>query len=238
MARAMRRFWDRRAREDPFFFVDSRLEYGRPDLDRFWADGERSLDDDLLSRLGVKLREGDDVVEIGCGVGRLTRPIAARARSVRALDVSPRMLELAREHNPGLANVDWLLGDGESLAGIETASADACVSYVVFQHLPDPRLTYGYVREMGRVLRPGGWAAFQVSNDPEVHSPPLGLRLRAAAAGLTGRAPRGWTRKEWRGSAVDLGELRRVAADAGLALDRVEGEGTQYCVVLARHGGA
>lgn len=234
----MRRFWDRRAREDPFFFVDSRLEYGRPDIDWFWREGERGLDGELLNRLGVELGPDDEVVEIGCGLGRLTRPIAARARSVRALDVSPRMLELAREHNPGLANVEWLLGDGESLAGIESASADACISYVVFQHIPDPRVTYGYVREIGRVLRPGAWAAFQVSDDPAVHSPPPTVRLRAVAAGLLGRAPRGWTRREWRGAAIDLGELRAVAEAAGLELERVEGAGTQYCVVLARRRAA
>ena len=45
------------------------------------------------------------MVEIGCGIGRLTGPLAARGASVRALGVSPRMLALAREHNPGLASV-------------------------------------------------------------------------------------------------------------------------------------
>jgi SAM-dependent methyltransferase len=231
--RATRRFWDRRAREDAFFFVDSRLDYGEPDLDRFWAEGERAVDD-LLGRLGVELAESDDVVEIGCGVGRLTRTIAARARSVRAIDVSPRMLELAREHNPGLDGVDWIAGDGVSLAPLADASADACVSHVVFQHIPDPEITYGYVREIGRVLRPGGWAAFQVSNDPSVHRHRGLASARAALAGLAGRGPRGWTRRRYRGSAVDLEELRAAAAAGGLAIERVDGAGTQYCFVLAR----
>jgi len=105
------------------------------------------------------------------------------------------MLERARELNPGLANVEWLRGDGSSLAGIEDASASACVSHVVFQHIPDPRVTLAYVREMGRVLRPGGWAAFQVSNDPAVHTRPGPLRrARRALAGLVRRAPRGQSR--------------------------------------------
>lgn len=231
--RAARRFWDRRAAEDAFFFVDDRLEYGAPDLERFWAEGERAVDD-LLGRLGVELGPEDEVVEVGCGVGRLTRTIAARARHVRALDVSPRMLELAREHNPGLANVKWVEGDGVSLAPVPDASADACVSHVVFQHIPDPEITYGYVREMGRVLRPGGWAAFQVSNDPSVHRHRGLASVRAAVAGIARRGPRGWTRRRYRGSAVDLDELRRAAEGAGLAVERVEGAGTQYCYVLAR----
>ena len=233
MDRATRRFWDRRAREDAFFFVDTRLEYGKPDVAWFWEEGERAVDD-LLGRLGVALAPTDDVVEIGCGIGRLTRAIAGRARTVRALDVSPRMLELAREHNPGLAGVEWIEGDGATLAGIEDTSADACISLVVFQHIPDPEITYGYVREIGRVLRPGGWAAFQVSNDPAVHGHRGAVTARAALAGLARRGPRGWTRRRYRGSAVDLDGLRAAAAAGGLAIERVEGAGTQYCFVLAR----
>jgi SAM-dependent methyltransferase len=234
--RATRRFWDRRADENAFFFVDSRLDYGDPDLDWFWEDGERRLDE-LLGALGVALAPGDQVVEIGCGIGRLTRTIAARADRVHALDVSPRMLELAREHNPGLDNVAWIAGDGVSLAPVPDASADACVSHVVFQHIPDPEVTYGYVREMGRVLRPGGWAAFQVSNDPSVHAHRGLASLRAALAGLARRGPRGWTRRRYRGSAVDLDELRAAAGAGALAVERVEGAGTQYCLVLARRSG-
>ena len=230
----MRRFWDRRARENAFFFVDSRLDYHEPDLDWFWEEGERHLAE-VLARVGARFEPGDEVVEVGCGVGRMTRPIAKRAKSVRALDVSPRMLEMAREHNPALTNVDWIEGDGVSLRPIPDASADACFSYVVFQHIPDPEVTYGYVREMGRVLRPGGLAAFQVSDDPGVHRPRGALATaRLVAAGIAGRAPRGWTRREYRGSAVDLDDLRSAAAAGGLEIERIEGAGTQYCVVLAR----
>ena len=36
----MAAFWDARAREDAFFFVDDRLDYGSPDEERFWTGGE------------------------------------------------------------------------------------------------------------------------------------------------------------------------------------------------------
>ena len=227
-------FWDRRADEDAFYFVDNRVEYGDPDLDRFWQGGRENLDR-ILEQLGVRLARSDRVVEIGCGVGRLTRVIAERAAGVRALDVSERMLERARELNPELANVSWILGDGRSMAGIEDASADACVSHVVFQHIPDPAVTLGYVREIGRVLRPGGWAAFQVSNDPSVHRPPGARgRLSAWLGALTGRGPRGQTNPAWRGSAVELDDLRSTAEASGMDVERVVGAGTQFCLVLTR----
>jgi len=232
----MRRFWDRRGDEDAFYFVDNRLDYGRPDESRFWSGGEADLDR-LLGALGVEIGADDDVVEIGCGLGRLTRPLAARATRVRALDVSPAMLERARGLNPGLDNVEWLAGDGSSLAGIEDASASACVSHVVFQHIPDPRVTLAYVREMGRVLRSGGWAAFQVSNDPAVHRRPGVLkRARRSVAAPVRGAPRGQTDPAWLGSHVELAELEAAAGGGGMALERTHGAGTQFCLVLARRG--
>lgn len=230
----MREFWDARAAEDAFYFVDNRLEYGRPDAERFWAGGAEVLDV-MLPRLGVSIDPGDEIVEIGCGVGRVTRALAERGGSVRAIDVSPAMLERARGLNPDLANVRWLLGDGRSLVEVESASADACFSYVVFQHLPDPEMTLGYVREIGRVLRPAGWAAVQVSNDPEVHRGPSGVRRLLSRVGeLTRRGPRGQRDPAWLGSAVDLVRLREVASAAGMTTERVVGEGTQYCLVLLR----
>ena len=74
---------------------------------------------------GARLEPSDEVVEIGCGLGRLTRVIAGRAARVHALDVSREMLRQAQELNPHLSNVTWLHGDGTSLEGIEDGSADA-----------------------------------------------------------------------------------------------------------------
>jgi SAM-dependent methyltransferase len=145
------------------------------------------------------------------------------------------MLEQARRLNRKLENVEWILGDGRTLAPIETASADVCHSFVVFQHIPDPEITLGYVREMGRVLCAGGIAFFQVSDAPEIHRKrAISWRLRSGLKARLGRAPRGQSHPAWRGSSVDLGELRSVALDAGLHPERVVGAGTQYCFVLLR----
>jgi SAM-dependent methyltransferase len=227
------RFWDERAREDAFYFVDNRMPYRGGEDERFWSGGEHAVSR-MLDLLGVELLPTDVVVDIGCGIGRLTRALAARAGEVLALDVSSEMLARARQLNAHLANVRWLHGDGTTLAPIADSSADACFSHVVFNHLPDPAITLGYVREMGRVLRPGGWSAFHVSNDAGAHSPPGGARLRHRLAALAGRAPRGEDHPAWVGSAVDLGDLRRTAAAAGLAVERVEAPGTFFCTVLVR----
>jgi SAM-dependent methyltransferase len=231
----MRRFWNARARENPWYFINRTLDYHEPDVHRFWASGERDVDK-ILGATGVTLEPDDHVVEVGCGAGRMTRAIARRAARVTAIDVAPRMLELARDHNADVHNVDWVLGDGATLTGVPDASADACISYVVLQHIPDPEVTLGYVREMGRVLKPGGWAAFQFSNDPAVHRPRRhGPRRRWAA--FRGRLPSGEADRAWLGSWVELSALRAAAGSGGLDLERVEGEGTLFCLVLARRRG-
>jgi SAM-dependent methyltransferase len=231
----MRQFWDQRADEDAFFFVDNRLQYRAPDLERFWSEGQRDLDH-LLGALQAELYDRDHVLEIGCGVGRLTRVLAERAASVTALDVSPRMLELAREHNGNFTNVKWLLGDGATLSGVPSASVDCCVSHVVFQHIPDPEITLSYVREMGRVLRPRAWSAFQISNDPRVHQTAKARqRLQSAVRAAGGLGPGGQNDSRWRGSMVTLDALHEAAGQAALDVERVVGEGTQFCLVLLRH---
>jgi SAM-dependent methyltransferase len=232
----MKRFWDARAKEDAFYFVDNQLDYKNPDIDRFW-DGGREAFDRMVDLLDLELGAEDSVVEIGCGVGRMTRVLAERTADIRAIDVSQRMLDEAQRLNPELDNVEWILGDGKSLAAIPSSSADVCHSFVVFQHIPDPRITLGYVREMGRVLRPGGLAFFQVSNEPAIHRKrPLGWRLRFNLLALAGRAPHGQSNPAWRGSSIDLDELRSVGREVDLEVARIVGSGTIYCLVLMRKG--
>src|SRR2546430_16335532 len=75
----MRDYWDERAREDAFYFVDNRINYKDPaEAERFWEMGRVDLDR-VLDAADVEIAADDVVVEIGCGVGRLTRVIAERA---------------------------------------------------------------------------------------------------------------------------------------------------------------
>lgn len=230
----MARFWDARAREDALYFIDNTLAYKGADRSRFWQRGEEELNS-LLGAVRATLNPDDDVLEIGCGIGRMTRAVSRRVRHVTALDVSTEMLARAKESNTELTNVAWLRGDGTSLRGVADSSVDACVSHVVFQHIPDPEITLGYIREMGRVLRPGGWSAFQISDDPAIHRWRWDSnQWKVRISSLFGRAPRQQSHPAWRGSRVELGRVRTCAREGGMDVERVAGEGTQLCFVLAR----
>jgi GT2 family glycosyltransferase/2-polyprenyl-3-methyl-5-hydroxy-6-metoxy-1,4-benzoquinol methylase len=222
------RFWDQKARENALWFVDTGLDYDNPDADSFWRRGEDVVDL-MLDSVGLSIGPDDEIVDIGCGVGRLTRALAVRAGHVHGIDVSSEMLDLARRHNPQLQNVEWLHGDGRGLAPLADSSVDGCFSHVVFQHIPDPEVTLGYVREMGRVLRPGGWALFQVSTDPRIHRPPP-QTLKGRVKALLHRTDE----DAWWGSSVNLDDLRAVARQAGLSIEAILDAGSQYTTVYAK----
>jgi len=191
----MRAVWDALAAAETEVYV------GDP------ARGEAELAS-LFGRLGADPR-GGVCVEVGCGPGRMTDALAARFDRVVAVDVSPEMLARAAEAVTA-ANVDFRQVSGERLDGVEDASADAAVCYLVLQHLPSRRLAQAYVRELGRVLRPGGEAFVQlpVLNGGLVSR--LWRALRTPVARLS--------RPELRGVRLTRRELDRAVADAELVV--------------------
>jgi SAM-dependent methyltransferase len=92
---ASRQFWDEKARENPYWYVSSAGPYEGRNLAEFWASGPK-IWNDLKSASGYQPKRIDTVVEIGCGVGRLTRAIAPEVGRVFAFDLSAEMLTIAR----------------------------------------------------------------------------------------------------------------------------------------------
>jgi ubiquinone/menaquinone biosynthesis C-methylase UbiE len=103
----------------------------------------------------AKPRAGDRILDVGCGTGYLTRvlaPVVTPAGQVTGLDPSPAMIEYALGRAPG--NCDYTVGRGQDLP-FPDGSFDTVVSSLALHHIPaDDRREA--VREMFRVLRPGG----------------------------------------------------------------------------------
>lgn len=93
-----------------------------------------------------------DVLDVGAGTGNLSLKFLAAGCRVCAADVSPRSLErLVAKAGPGASLSTSVIRD-ERLP-LEDASFDIVGTYSVLHHVPDYLMT---VREMARVLRPGG----------------------------------------------------------------------------------
>jgi SAM-dependent methyltransferase len=162
---------------------------------------------------------GDRVLDVACGTGAATLAVAARvglAASVTGLDPNPEMLAVARRKS---SEIDWRDGAAEALP-FPDASFDAVVSQFGMMFFADRA---GAVREMLRVLRPGGRLAVAVCDAVE-NSPGYAElaaildRLFGQAVGDAFRAP------------FTLGDADRLSATfvAGGAAD----------VAVAQHDGA
>jgi SAM-dependent methyltransferase len=105
-----------------------------------------------LTRILESLEPGDTILEVGCGTGRYTIPIAELSRAhVIGVDQEPRMLEVARETDRD-KRVDWRSGTAYRLP-IADQSVDL-VFMAMLVHLLKQR-TRAF-REAARVLRPAG----------------------------------------------------------------------------------
>jgi cyclopropane fatty-acyl-phospholipid synthase-like methyltransferase len=199
----MRADWDLRARENAPFYVCTTAADSSAS---FTSSGLRDLEAHVLDGLDVSPRWR--ALEIGCGVGRLLRPLAGRVARVVGVDVSPGMLARARDYCEGLPNVELELTEG-TLDFLPDAGFDFVFSHIVFQHLPRKAYAERYFREAFRVLAPGG--IFRVQVD-----------------GRSRQFFRRWIADSWSGVVFSAPELRRRLERAGFEVREIRGEGTQY----------
>jgi ArsR family transcriptional regulator len=101
--------------------------------------------------------EASEVADVGTGTGFVAAGIAPRVGRVIGIDNAPAMLEVARENlrSLGASNVDLLIGEVRRLP-LEDGSVDAAFANMVLHHAEDPA---SMLREMARVVRPGGTIA-------------------------------------------------------------------------------
>jgi SAM-dependent methyltransferase len=224
----VRKDWDERARKDPFFFVDSARAWSGPD--EFFAAGTESyrrLVEPELRALGVD-PAGKRLLELGCGVGRMTGPFAERFGRVVAVDVSGEMLRLGQRYLAGAPNVDWVQVSGADLSPFPDAIFDVAFTHLVLQHVPDEATALRLVQEMLRVLRPGG--AFLI----EFNSQPRDLSRRGRVArvvGLDGLLRRALARRTdplqagptWDGAVLDVRRVLEAVWERGGAVTSLEG---------------
>ena len=127
---------------------------------------------DLLAR--VQAAEPADVVDLGCGPGRLTRLLAEiwPTARVRGVDASPEMIAAARRDVP---EVEFEQDDLREWAA-RGDDVDLLVSNATLQWLPDH---LELLPDLAARVRPGGWLAFQVPGNFDQPSHTLRRELAA-----------------------------------------------------------
>lgn len=130
----------------------------------FYASGAAELQtfDATLARAGISLDGLRECLELGCGVGRVTEPLATRFEHVTGVDISASHLKVAQEHarSSGPSNISYRQLEAiESVPGL--GSFDVLYSKIVLQHNAPPIMAR-LLRDLLGQLRPGGVAVLQV----------------------------------------------------------------------------
>ncbi|MEO8658552.1 MAG: methyltransferase domain-containing protein [Bryobacteraceae bacterium] len=210
--RRMQDEWNQRAREDAHYYV----AFGRRQQtdDEFFETGNEmvvSLASELkrLPRGNPRARRA---LEIGCGPGRLMKPLSRYFGEIHGVDVSDEMVRRAHENLRDVRHAHAHHTPDSTLAAFADESFDFVYSYAVFQHIPSRDVVLGYLREARRVLKHGGI-------------------LRCQINGLPDTARRYDT---WSGVRIPAAEISAFARENGLQLLAREGTETQYMWITCR----
>ena len=172
----------------------------------------RTLEHELRKPL-----EGERALDIGCGLGRLTRHLAGAFGEVIALDISPQILGRCQERLADLDNVRYILGGADALTAISSSSIDCVISVCTFQHITSVREITAYLHQVGRLMTDNtGAAAIQLRRNSL-------RRMSRDAAVATGRimarrlpvSPPNLQlpslERQWRGARIRTEVLRELA---------------------------
>ena len=170
----MRDQWDERAKENARHYVATAQTNWNDE--EYFESGRENVRREILTDM-INICQGRDpksmtVLEIGCGSGRITRALAETFGQVFAVDISGEMIRQAREALRDVPNARVFQNNGADLTVLGDIQVDFAFSYIVFQHIPSRDVIRSYVREVHRLLRPGGLFKFQVQGDSTMETSP------------------------------------------------------------------
>jgi 2-polyprenyl-6-hydroxyphenyl methylase/3-demethylubiquinone-9 3-methyltransferase len=125
-----------------------RLKYIRDQIDRHWQCDERDR----------RPLEGKTALDVGCGAGLLTEPLARLGAKVTGIDASPEVIAVAQDHAAACGvDVHYIARDVELLEG----QFDLITSLEVIEHVADPG---AIIEALARRLAPGGLMILSTPN--------------------------------------------------------------------------
>jgi len=214
-------------------YADYILETMKRNYDKIAADfsSTRNYSWDELEEFTSRVKEGDRVLDIGCGNGRLLDLFAGKKINYTGLDNSAELVKEARRKYPAAG---FVVGEALCLP-FEKESFDAVFSVAVLHHIPSGDYRRKFMEEIRRVLVPGGLAVVTVWN---LWRRPKGrkLWLNYTIEKLKGKSKLDWNDicYPWKNGPDRFFHLFRKRELAGLA--RKAGLRTEKCFFGGENG--
>lgn len=216
-AETMKRDWNQRAEENSRWYINTvRLDQSEEEFD---ATGLNEINTLILPEL-ILMTGGRDpkevkFLEIGCGIGRMTKHLAVIFGEIHATDVSGEMIRQARERLWHLPTVHLHETNGVDFAELPSDYFDVVFSAYVFQHVPIKEVIAANIREAYRVVKPGGV-------------------IRVHTNGVEARSYADAEKNTWSGATFTESELRQLAGELGAQLISIYGTDTMFCWTMMR----
>ncbi len=194
-----------------------------------WVGSHPMSEDPFFQAVAALIGEvaGRRICDPGCSQGRVARHLGDAGASVVGIDLSTKLLTIARRHEAAKPRgIEYRHADARSLAGVVDASFDGVVCHMALMDIPDLAPT---LPEVARILRPDGWFIFSVPH-PCFHSARSGeLTLPEGTVRTVGSyfAEGHWRSDTRTGQRDKVGAYHRMLStylnaleDAGLMLER------------------
>lgn len=133
-----------------------------------FAERTRGRFDDLEADLFARPAEGETVVEVGAGTGNFLSLFSSTGGRLIAIDLTPEMLAVARDHRPGM---ELVVADGGALP-LASRSVDLVACAQALHHVLRP---IPLIKEMRRVAAPGGRVLIVDQVAPERHEEAIAM---------------------------------------------------------------
>lgn len=160
----MQRNWNQLGESDPLWAIlaDPDKKGGKWDVAEFFSSGEEEINRvmDQVGSLHQSLARGR-ALDFGCGVGRVTQALCRYFNHCDGVDIASSMIRLAEEWNRFGNRCHYHVSVSNALPQFSDNSFDFVYSRLVLQHI-EAKHSKKYIKELLRVLAPGGVLVFQV----------------------------------------------------------------------------
>lgn len=150
--------WDQAATEDAINYIMGSGQRRNVDLRAFFHIKKQQAEG-FTGEFFHQMRfyaGGKRMLDIGCGIGAMTRYFAEIFAEAHGVDISEEMIRMAIELNRDEDRLFFRTGNGFDLSMYQDDFFDFCFSFATFQYFPHVTVVANWFREIARILNPGG----------------------------------------------------------------------------------